>query len=840
MLNPKARRLPVTLPAEDDDFAAAVLDGLSRPQEDAALPLLLRRARQRAVRGDHAAAGVLSDAHRGGDPRRPTRPRWRDGVPAGGVLVEFGSGSSLKTEILLRRAAAAAGLRLHRCIGRALCEDAKRVWQRGFQASTCGRSSAISPIPSRCRPISPSATRPASFPGSTIGNLTPSEAGRLLRVFRAVLSPGGRLIVGVDLKKDARRLVLAYNDAAGVTAAFNLNLLARINRELGGTFDLDGVPARGGLQPARGPHRDAPGEPAGAAGQRFADGDSASRPASASIRRTPTSTRSRQFQELARSAGWQPQRVWTDEGNCSACTSCARPDGAAAWSRPRLHAMAGHGESAAIAIRDVTKRFGDGPAVLDGVSLSVRAGRIPGRGRRVRLRQDHAAAAYQSPARPEHGHAADRRADVQSLDPVALRRRIGYVFQEVGLFPHMTVAENIAITPRLLGWDRARRAARVDELLELVRLDASYRGRAFRPSCRAASASASASRGPWRPAPEIVLMDEPFAALDPLTRDGLGQDYRRLHETLRLTTVMITHDMLEALGLADRIVVLRAGRVIADGAPSAAHGQRARLRARADADAAEDRRACRGVAGRQGALGGDARFADAWRACPTISATMCWSASRRWRWASRLSFPLALASLRRPGAARRCCWRPPASCKPSRAWRCWRCSIPLLLGCGGADRSACSAIGFSALGFLPAVLALALYSMLPVVRNTITGIVGIDPAIKQAALGRRHDRAAVAHDGRAAAGAAGDHGRRAHGVRVGDRHRHAVDADRSDQPRQLHLHRPADAELDLRAVWLRRRRGAGAGRRPAAGADRARLLHAPPQPHGRRRHRARL
>src|SRR5262249_30504576 len=77
------------------------------------------------------------------------------------------------------------------------------------------------------------------FPGSTIGNLTPVEAGRLLRVFRAVLSPGGRLIVGVDLKKDERILVPAYNDAAGVTAAFNLNLLARINRELDGDFALD-------------------------------------------------------------------------------------------------------------------------------------------------------------------------------------------------------------------------------------------------------------------------------------------------------------------------------------------------------------------------------------------------------------------------------------------------------------------------------------------------------------------------------------------------------------------------------------------------------------------------
>jgi len=157
---------------------------------------------------------------------------------------------------------------------------------------------------------------------------------------------------------------------------------------------------------------------------------------------------------------------------------------------------------------------------------------------------------------------------VQSLDPIALRRRIGYVFQEVGLFPHMTVAENIAITPRLLAWDQARMAERVDELLELVRLASIYRNRMPHQLSggerqRVGIARALAAR------PEIMLMDEPLAALDPLTRDALGQDYRRMHDALGLTTVMITHDVLEALGLADRIAVLRAGSVVCDGAPSA-------------------------------------------------------------------------------------------------------------------------------------------------------------------------------------------------------------------------------------------------------------------------------
>ena len=226
------------------------------------------------------------------------------------------------------------------------------------------------------------------------------------------------------------------------------------------------------------------------------------------------------------------------------------------------------GESAAIAIRDVTKRFGDGPAVLEDVSVSVRPGEFlaivgaSGSGKTTLLRLINRL------HDPSTGSLQIGGIDAQSLDPVALRRRVGYVFQEVGLFPHMTVAENIVITPKLLGWDAARRDARVAELLELVRLEASYASRLPAQLSGGERQRVGVARA-LAAAPEIVLMDEPFAALDPLTRDGLGQDYRRLHDTLHLTTVMITHDMLEALGLADRIVVLQKGSVIADGTPSA-------------------------------------------------------------------------------------------------------------------------------------------------------------------------------------------------------------------------------------------------------------------------------
>ena len=158
--------------------------------------------------------------------------------------------------------------------------------------------------------------------------------------------------------------------------------------------------------------------------------------------------------------------------------------------------------------------------------------------------------------------------DVRAVDPVSLRRRIGYVFQSGGLFPHISVAGNIGITPKLLGQPAAEISARVDELLDLVRLDrAQYRDRfphelSGGQRQRVGVARALAAR------PKIVLMDEPFGALDPLTRDALGDDFRDLHRKLGLTTVMITHDMTEAILLADRIAVMRAGRLVAQGTPS--------------------------------------------------------------------------------------------------------------------------------------------------------------------------------------------------------------------------------------------------------------------------------
>lgn len=167
---------------------------------------------------------------------------------------------------------------------------------------------------------------------------------------------------------------------------------------------------------------------------------------------------------------------------------------------------------------------------------------------------------------PDEGSIAIAGQPARSLPPYALRRRIGYVFQGVGLFPHMSIAENIGITPRLIGWPESEIRARVDELLDLVALPRPYSRRkpgelSGGQQQRVGIARALAAR------PAIMLMDEPFGALDPVTRDALGTEYRRLHDDMGLTTVLVTHDVMEAVLLADRIVIMRGGGVVANGLP---------------------------------------------------------------------------------------------------------------------------------------------------------------------------------------------------------------------------------------------------------------------------------
>jgi osmoprotectant transport system ATP-binding protein len=221
-----------------------------------------------------------------------------------------------------------------------------------------------------------------------------------------------------------------------------------------------------------------------------------------------------------------------------------------------------------IAFAHVGKSFDGGRVrAVDDVSLDVAAGEFlaivggSGSGKTTLLRLANRLIDADSGTITVEGE------DVRAADPVALRRRIGYVFQSGGLFPHMSVAGNIGITPKLSGTPAPKISARVDELLDLVRLDRTEYRERFPHELSGGQRQRVGVARALAAAPKIVLMDEPFGALDPLTRDALGDDFRTLHTKLGLTTVMITHDMGEAILLADRIAVMRAGRLVAQGTP---------------------------------------------------------------------------------------------------------------------------------------------------------------------------------------------------------------------------------------------------------------------------------
>jgi osmoprotectant transport system ATP-binding protein len=219
-----------------------------------------------------------------------------------------------------------------------------------------------------------------------------------------------------------------------------------------------------------------------------------------------------------------------------------------------------------IELRSLTKRYGD-VSVVDGLSLSVAGGELlvllggSGSGKTTTLKMINRL------IEPTSGSVLIDGTETSAVVPHELRRRIGYAFQQVGLFPHMTVEENIAVTPSLLGWEPDRVRARVDELLTLVELDPTVL-RTRRPDelsggqqQRVGVARALAA------GPSILLLDEPFGALDPLTRRRLQESFTRIQRELSLTTVFVTHDMVEALMLGDRIAVLNEGRLIQVGTP---------------------------------------------------------------------------------------------------------------------------------------------------------------------------------------------------------------------------------------------------------------------------------
>ncbi len=220
-----------------------------------------------------------------------------------------------------------------------------------------------------------------------------------------------------------------------------------------------------------------------------------------------------------------------------------------------------------ITFDEVSVRFADALA-LDRVSASVAEGELcvlvgpSGSGKSTLLRLVNRL------VEPSAGSVRVRGVDVRQVEAARLRRSIGYAIQSVGLFPHRTVARNVATVPRLLGWPRARIDARVREMLALVRLDPDVFA-ARRP--RELSGGQAQRVGIARALaadPDILLMDEPFGAVDPIARRELRAELRRIHAATGKTIVLVTHDPGEAIELADRLVVLREGRLVASGRPS--------------------------------------------------------------------------------------------------------------------------------------------------------------------------------------------------------------------------------------------------------------------------------
>ena len=211
----------------------------------------------------------------------------------------------------------------------------------------------------------------------------------------------------------------------------------------------------------------------------------------------------------------------------------------------------------------VGKRYGDTVAVAD-VTLAIDTGSFvalvgaSGSGKSTLLKTINRL------IEPSTGRVLIEGEDVATGPAPALRRRIGYVFQSIGLFPHMTVAENIAIGPRIAGLPPADVAALLD-LVALPRAIAARKPDALSGGQRQRVAIARA----LAPGAKLLLLDEAFGALDPVTRDALGTEIRALHDRLGLTTILVTHDMAEALLLADRVLVMQAGRIVADATPQA-------------------------------------------------------------------------------------------------------------------------------------------------------------------------------------------------------------------------------------------------------------------------------
>ncbi len=219
-----------------------------------------------------------------------------------------------------------------------------------------------------------------------------------------------------------------------------------------------------------------------------------------------------------------------------------------------------------IELDHITKRY-DGRAVVDDLSLSVAEGEFcillgpSGCGKSTMLRIINRLVVADA------GTVRIAGEETTALRPEILRRRIGYAIQSTGLFPHWTVADNVATVPRLLKWPPKRVAARVDELLELLRLEPRlYRNKYPHQLSGGEKQRVGVARA-LAADPELLLMDEPFGAVDPVTRDALQAELLRIHRETRKTIIFVTHDVDEALRLASSIAIMDKGRVVQHAAP---------------------------------------------------------------------------------------------------------------------------------------------------------------------------------------------------------------------------------------------------------------------------------
>ncbi|GGF42480.1 ABC transporter ATP-binding protein [Aliidongia dinghuensis] len=223
-----------------------------------------------------------------------------------------------------------------------------------------------------------------------------------------------------------------------------------------------------------------------------------------------------------------------------------------------------------IRLEHITKRFGPvAPPSVDDLCLDMPEGTTTaligpsGCGKTTTMRM------INRMIEPTSGRIVVAGEDVTRIDPVELRRRIGYVIQQIGLFPHMTIAANIATVPRLLGWAEARIADRADELLQLVGLEpAKFRARYPRELSGGQRQRVGVARA-LAADPPVMLMDEPFGAIDPIARGRLQDEFKEILKRVRKTVVIVTHDLDEAIKMGDFIALLRDGRLVQHDTPDA-------------------------------------------------------------------------------------------------------------------------------------------------------------------------------------------------------------------------------------------------------------------------------